>query len=549
MNIELVENHHSLILQVIEGPHLGLAIRGNFRAEGGIAGLGELNPHLAHGLGEGFVKYPPRVEGHLRMVENPRQLDGMSAFYKGHRGFGGEVVGVGFAAALGLALRQFEYGVNKPDMAEETAVLFVAFVRLHFSQETVYQIFIFFRHACQPLRLTFGAPLPESFQTKAGHKKVEFILVAALKDGDILCCAPGISLIGIQWQIVSVPFRELTHGKHGGCVHNLLGIDLLQLGDRLAAKYIHEYIGAGNAFLCRFRLVWGAALGNDPLEIRMGAIDERKHGAASGAGGFAPDGHIVRVAAEAGNVLMDPLQSHQLIQQPQVLGIRVVLAVGQMGQMQETEGAEPVCDSNNDDIRILFDEIVAIEHGIHRTAGFKSAAVNPYHDRLFLCRPIIRFPHIQIQAVFILIEQGAGFQLLISVGAFCIVISLVHAVIGPDFHGCFPAKFPNRRLSGKGNAPVGNDIFCFLADESTVDAFDGQRMVIVAISNLFILAVLCSKLFPLFIQGFHLLFRCFCPFRFLNIPGLFLRCCSKNTVLPLLRQNHRRHSHQHGKRQ
>ena len=79
MDVELVEQHHPLILQVVEWPLLGFAVRRNPGTERRITCLGELYPHLTHGLAESLVEGSTRVGSHLGMIEHYSQLDGMSA--------------------------------------------------------------------------------------------------------------------------------------------------------------------------------------------------------------------------------------------------------------------------------------------------------------------------------------------------------------------------------------------------------------------------------------------------------------------------------------
>ena len=78
MDVELVQNHHPLVLQVVERPLLGLAIGRDFGSERRIAGLGKLHPHLAHGLAEGLVEGAACVCGSFRMIEYNCKLYGMA---------------------------------------------------------------------------------------------------------------------------------------------------------------------------------------------------------------------------------------------------------------------------------------------------------------------------------------------------------------------------------------------------------------------------------------------------------------------------------------
>ena len=69
MDVELVEQHHPLILQIVEWPLLRLAIRRAVSAERRITRLCELYPHFAHGLAEGLVEGSARVGSHLGMIQ------------------------------------------------------------------------------------------------------------------------------------------------------------------------------------------------------------------------------------------------------------------------------------------------------------------------------------------------------------------------------------------------------------------------------------------------------------------------------------------------
>lgn len=50
MDIKLIEGHHVLVLEVIERPFFGLAVRRHIGGKRGVAAFGELNPHFPHGL-------------------------------------------------------------------------------------------------------------------------------------------------------------------------------------------------------------------------------------------------------------------------------------------------------------------------------------------------------------------------------------------------------------------------------------------------------------------------------------------------------------------
>ena len=185
----------------------------------------------------------------------------------------------------------------------------------------------------------------------------------------------------------------------------------------------------------------GAALRNDALEILLGAFDQRKQGTARGTCGFTENGHVAGVASEAGDILMNPFERHQLVQQSQVLCIRVILAVRQVRQMEETEETDPVRDGHGDDIRALPDEAAAIILRIGRSADIESTAVDPHHDRLIPGSRLVSLPDVQIQAVLARAVFGSGIARRLD-GGFRIAICLVDAVIRNDLAGAFQRRSP-----------------------------------------------------------------------------------------------------------
>ncbi len=133
---------------------------------------------------------------------------------------------------------------------------------------------------------------------------------------------------------------------------------------------------------------------------------------------------------------------------------------------------------------------MTIVQWVDRSAIFKSTAVNPYHDRFFSICHFVRFPYVQIKAVFALIVIAGFFAGRLSLtGTFSVVIRLIDTVIWNNFYWGFPAQVANRLLANKRNTFESNDIIRLLTDEGTIDALDGQRLVKITIRNLFVLAV------------------------------------------------------------
>ena len=219
------------------------------------------------------------------------------------------------------------------------------------------------------------------------------------------------------------------------------------------------------------------------LEILLRAFEQRLHSHACAAGRFTPDGHVIRVSAEGCDILMHPLQGHLLVQQTQVLGVRIVLAVRKMGQMQETQDAQSVLEGNEDDIRILLCQVGTVKQIHSGSSGNEGAAVNPHQDGFLLPRLIIGLPNIQIQAVFTLIRND-GF---ILAGSFGEIKGFIYAFVRHKTYRSLPTQAANRLLRYERNTLVGNDILRLRTHESTVDTPNGQRLVVRA-AYLFILA-------------------------------------------------------------
>jgi hypothetical protein len=66
---------------------------------------------------------------------------------------------------------------------------------------------------------------------------------------------------------------------------------------------------------CRRAVQSGHRVGDGPLEQRAGAGDREKSGHRPGSAGYPGDGDTGRVSAEAGDVVLDPFQCRDLIEQ------------------------------------------------------------------------------------------------------------------------------------------------------------------------------------------------------------------------------------------
>ena len=94
--------------------------------------------------------------------------------------------------------------------------------------------------------------------------------------------------------------------------------------------------------------------------------------------------------------------------------------------MQEAEHTEPVSSTHNDDVRVLLNEVMEVVQRIDCSAVCVCTAMYPYDDGPLLFRRLGRLPHIQIQAVLVLIVVGGHFDLRLA-GTLRIVL-LLHDV-------------------------------------------------------------------------------------------------------------------------
>ena len=69
----------------------------------------------------------------------------------------------------------------------------------------------------------------------------------------------------------------------------------------------------------------------------------------SGAAGLAPDGHIVGISAEIGDVVANPFERGDNVQHSHVAGLRVT-RVTRSGQIEVAEDVEAVIGADHDDI-------------------------------------------------------------------------------------------------------------------------------------------------------------------------------------------------------
>ena len=214
------------------------------------------------------------------------------------------------------------------------------------------------------------------------------------------------------------------------------------------------------------------ALGDDSLEESLASVDEREEGDASRACRLAENRHVVGIAAESGDVFLYPSEGLKLVKQAEVACLFEVLSARNPLEVHESHEAEPVVDGHEQDVGVLFGDVVKVVEG--RRLGFSAepAAVNPHHDRLLAVGAVGIAIYVQHEAV--LAELRRSHRVVQgpnrNVAGLCRV---VHAFIVCGGKCLLPTKLPHR-LSCVGNALPNNQFVCLFANEGTVVAFDGQ---------------------------------------------------------------------------
>ena len=126
----------------------------------------------------------------------------------------------------------------------------------------------------------------------------------------------------------------------------------------------------------------------------------------SAAAGLAEDGHIVRVAAESGDVLMDPAQGFHQVGLAQVAAVGILPAV--FAQVEIAQDVQPVVHRHHHHVPELGELVAVVGHHLHGAAGGIAAAVEPDHNGLFGVFIQALGPEVEAQAVLALGPEAVG---------------------------------------------------------------------------------------------------------------------------------------------
>ena len=136
-----------------------------------------------------------------------------------------------------------------------------------FAEVAVDKRHLILRHLGELLRLAVSGPSNEVVRTHSQGEEIEFILVAALQECDVLRRTVCVSLMRLRRQDFPVSLRECVQCIRGSSFNQLLSIDLQQVGYGLTAQRFHNAVCTCDSLFCRTRDSGGTALGDDLLEI------------------------------------------------------------------------------------------------------------------------------------------------------------------------------------------------------------------------------------------------------------------------------------------
>ena len=191
------------------------------------------------------------------------------------------------------------------------------------------------------------------------------------------------------------------------------------------------------------------------------------------------NGHVVRVAAESGDVLVHPPERHRLVEQA-VAGCRLeVFAAGYRRKVHEAVHVQAVVDVHQDDVALRLNEVGSVVAKLRTRTDGISSAVNPDHHRLLLGLVVGVKPDVQVEAVL-------GGLLLYGIRiAFCaestlsVVLRLKDPVARVHVLRCLEAALSHWRLRVGDAQPRRNPVL-LSSDEGAVHTFHGMGLVVVS---------------------------------------------------------------------
>ena len=236
--------------------------------------------------------------------------------------------------------------------------------------------------------------------------------------------------------------------------------DLPQLRDGRSARALGVCLAGrfriGQAFHVLAGRVVRAAEGRTSRRFAKSRLEQSfrqrrraQHADGDAAGRFAENRHLLRIAAERGDILLHPLEPRDHVQQA-VIARDVVRGLGaQLRVREETQLPDAVGDA--DQHHALPGQLLPAVVRFGSGAGAESAAVDPNQHGDVVARGFRRRPDVQVQAVLARVHARAASAALHAPGAE--LGGLPHAL---PFRGGLrraPAEVADRRR-GERDAPV-----------------------------------------------------------------------------------------------
>ena len=360
MDIKFIEHHNRPGIRVIKFPLYGLPGGRFLGRQGRIARLGKIHPHALHGMIEGIVVSSSAEESLLWIIEYRRKLSRMTGEIIRYRALNPEIIMICPAACRCMVLRHTERGRNEDHLISKTAGLIKGIPR-SIVQKRPGLFQVLFGHGRKPVLSSCGKEFGKPIRRHKMDELAHFVLVAAFQEIDLTGLSLEISIVGIQWNEIAVPLRPDLQGEEfPDHIGNFLRRKGEKIGHSLTVQCLQRFICSCDCLLsgaCKGRRT---ALGDNAADIAPGLGDQWKQRDAAASRRFAEDRDIVRVSSEGSDVLMNPSECHHLIQDSQILGIRVICAVRQMGEMEKAQAAQTICDGNQNNVSIIPHEIEAV---------------------------------------------------------------------------------------------------------------------------------------------------------------------------------------------
>src|SRR5690606_19039706 len=121
---------------------------------------------------------------------------------------------------------------------------------------------------------------------------------------------------------------------------------------------------------------------DDPVDQAFGQWRGRQNADTLAAGRLASDRHLVGVAAERGDIVADPFESGDLVEDAVVTRCAVLGFVREFGVREEAEYSQPVVDGDGQDVATSGERLTVVQRQGARAGGEPAAGDVHEHGQL-----------------------------------------------------------------------------------------------------------------------------------------------------------------------